>query len=306
MTLRVLVMLGLLGVTVVAVGGYLPAAEPPSPHQDSPAERSVVPLAAVSVIALFLIGLTVLAYLRRPPVPVLAGNADQSAGGRGPIRFSGRDLFVAAVVCLALALPLGVAMVLTPRGPLAAETRPPERTQPPESVRGEPVSAAPTQRDRRSEESPLAGVGVVAGSVLLVSLGALVVVAVRSARRAPVTAVADEPVALREVVARATTCALTEMSEPHHDPRGAVLACYYAMEREFAGLPAVAPVASDTPSEVLGRAVRGGVVSRTVATRLVTLFAVARFSGHVMGERDRIEAAAILRAVLEELDRGRR
>ena len=64
--------------------------------------------------------------------------------------------------------------------------------------------------------------------------------------------------------------------------------------------------ASDTPTELLTRAVGSGLVSEGPATTLTELFREARFSRHPMGERHRRAAEDALHAVRAELAGVRR
>ena len=73
------------------------------------------------------------------------------------------------------------------------------------------------------------------------------------------------------------------------------------MEDALAGAPGAAPQDSDTPSEVLARAVGNSALRTGSATTLVEVFAEARFSRHVMTEDHREVAERALRAVLDEL-----
>jgi len=61
------------------------------------------------------------------------------------------------------------------------------------------------------------------------------------------------------------------------------------------------PQDSDTPSEVLARAVDHDAIHAGTATELVDLFAEARFSPHVMNEGHREVAVRALQLVLAEL-----
>jgi hypothetical protein len=73
------------------------------------------------------------------------------------------------------------------------------------------------------------------------------------------------------------------------------------MERGLANAPGAVPQDSDTPSEVLARAVEHHALGADNATQLVELFTEARFSPHVMNEGHRDTAVRVLRLVLEEL-----
>lgn len=84
------------------------------------------------------------------------------------------------------------------------------------------------------------------------------------------------------------------------DARSAIIRCYLAMEGSLAEAGA-ARSAAETPDELLGRAVAGGLVHAAPARRLTALFYEARFSTHPMpmSRRDEAEQAlADLAAVL--------
>jgi hypothetical protein len=104
---------------------------------------------------------------------------------------------------------------------------------------------------------------------------------------------------------RAAELGLAEVTEPGRDPRAAIVACYAAMERGLAEAPDAAPLASDTPSEVLARAVDQGALHSDAAAHLVGLFTEARFSPHRMTEKHRESAVEWLRIVLNDF-RSRR
>ncbi|GCE44762.1 hypothetical protein Rhow_000353 [Rhodococcus wratislaviensis] len=84
-------------------------------------------------------------------------------------------------------------------------------------------------------------------------------------------------------------------------PREAIIASYAAMEDALRTAPGAEPRDSDTPSEVLSRAVQLGALRFEAAAPLVRLFSEARFSLHPMGEHHRDEAADLLRRVLDDL-----
>ncbi|NEU44219.1 DUF4129 domain-containing protein, partial [Enterococcus faecium] len=94
---------------------------------------------------------------------------------------------------------------------------------------------------------------------------------------------------------------LAEMADLRREPREAIIACYVAMERELSHVPGVAPQDFDTPTEVLARAVEHRSLHGASAAALVSLFAEARFSPHVMNEEHREVAMRLLRLVLDEL-----
>lgn len=102
-------------------------------------------------------------------------------------------------------------------------------------------------------------------------------------------------------LARAAELGLAAIGDPGGDPREAIIRCYATMEAELARLPDVAPRDCDTATDVLARAVAHRAVPAANATRLVSLFAEARFSPHPMTERHRDAAVRMLRLVLAEL-----
>lgn len=94
---------------------------------------------------------------------------------------------------------------------------------------------------------------------------------------------------------------LAEVAEPGRDPRTAIIACYAAMERGLTAAPEAAPLESDTPSEVLQRAVQIGALQSQAGTQLVALFSEARFSPHEMTQAHRQSAARWLQDVVDDL-----
>lgn len=104
-------------------------------------------------------------------------------------------------------------------------------------------------------------------------------------------------------LATAAEQALAAVDQPGGDPRAAIIRCYTAMERALSDAPAAAPQPADTPSDVVRRAAESGRLQADDGTRLVDLFAEARYSGHPMSEDDRDAAASSLRAILAELRR---
>jgi hypothetical protein len=135
-----------------------------------------------------------------------------------------------------------------------------------------------------------------------------VVIAWRQHRRAPrprpVGADAREPQdepPPPHSLAVAAERGLAEMGDLSREPREAIIACYAAMEDALANAPGAMPQDSDTPSEVLARAVAHHAIHAGTATELVNVFAEARFSPHVMKEGHREIAVRGLQLVLAEL-----
>ena len=148
----------------------------------------------------------------------------------------------------------------------------------------------------------LAGVTVVL--LVIVALGTIVQIS----RRQPPAQFGDTPLRQRpqnpgntEKLTRAAELGLVEIGDGSRDPRSAIIACYAAMERGLGHARGAMPLESDTPSEVLARAVDHHAVSAAGATELVDLFSEARFSPHVMTENHRDSAVAALQRVLTDL-----
>jgi hypothetical protein len=143
-----------------------------------------------------------------------------------------------------------------------------------------------------------------AGGLLPLLLGMVVVLAVAItvvllAHRGSVIAT-DEPDdgPAAAVLADAVVAAERAM-ERYDDTRAAIIAAYQAMAAELS--PAAGHRASDTPTELLDRAVSAGLVSRGAAHELTELFREARFSRHQLSASARGAAEAALARVSAEL-----
>ncbi|MFB7115234.1 DUF4129 domain-containing protein [Streptomyces sp. NPDC056291] len=84
------------------------------------------------------------------------------------------------------------------------------------------------------------------------------------------------------------------------DARAAVIACYAAMEESLAD-SGVARRASDSPKDLLERAVAGGLPAGAAAAELSALFREARYSTHPMDGGHRERAAAALAEIADGL-----
>lgn len=160
------------------------------------------------------------------------------------------------------------------------------------------------------DPSPDGGAGGVPGSSLPLLLGLLGAVAVAAllllaAHRAarPVAAEDLEPAEPAAPDGAALAEALTaagEALDATDDTRAAIVAAYTAMERSLAR-GGTRRRDSDTPTELLDRAVAAGLVSRGAALDLTDLFREARFSRHPLPETARSEAERALARVSAEL-----
>ncbi|MBB5912219.1 flagellar basal body-associated protein FliL [Nocardia transvalensis] len=283
--------------SVVGVAGSLPGSSGARAGADSP--QSTVPLVSLAIVALFVVGVAAVSFLRRPPVRASGPGTSETRvkwPWRGRRRW--RDASIVAVLVLVVAVaPVAVGRIFpSPHGtPAQSETQ--------QAPAEEEPAAQPERTVRTRDVRGDRPVVVAVAAMVSVVGAALVVVFVRAVRRRPHPAAPGTDAAVRESVLRAATEGLSELAVPHLDPRSAIIACYDTMERELAAVPVIAPTASDTPTEILARAVTGGIVAREPATRLVRLFSEARFSAHPMTEAHRSEAKSLLRAVLPE--RGR-
>ena len=134
---------------------------------------------------------------------------------------------------------------------------------------------------------------------IVVVLAVAVTVAVLH-RRGLVSEAADEPGdgADPAVLADAVVAA-EQVMERFDDTRAAIIAAYQEMAGRLG--PAAGHRSSDTPTELLDRAVSAGLVSRGAAQELTELFREARFSRHALAPAARGAAEAALGRVSAEL-----
>jgi Domain of unknown function (DUF4129) len=102
-------------------------------------------------------------------------------------------------------------------------------------------------------------------------------------------------------LARAVDSGRTALRELD-DARAAIIRCYLAMEASLAEAGATRS-AAETPDELLGRAVAGGLLPAIPAGRLTALFYEARFSTHPMPTSRRDEAEQALADIAAALPR---
>ena len=310
---RVAILLGLLLVATVSLRGRVPEVRPGAdePAADSPASLAgVIALLASSVL---IMGIALVASFRKRAPDLPAGHWEPPRGAVGPrARLHRRLLLVAAFLAVAWLTALMLGNLLRDVPIDVAQQPPPV----PSASPGQPVAPSPPPAGSRAAQPDgrvLQYLQVTTVVLVAMTLAGTVVTAVRRRRRRvaedrdlgaaaeplveapPVEASADEPLAV------AAERGLAEVADLSRGPREAIIACYAAMERALADSPGVAPKESDTPSEVLARAVGSGALRVGSATRLVELFAEARFSRHVMTEEHRDVAERALRAVLDEL-----
>ncbi|UXA18315.1 DUF4129 domain-containing protein [Mycobacterium sp. SMC-4] len=298
---RTVAVLAALLLGALALRGYLPtetaAAPPPPEPDDRPGTASPLAVVAMFAVALAIMALAVLAQPRRRRVRHTeeAPRRFGVTGGRPRWR-----LLVYAAAALAIWLTV---ILLLQRWEVAV----PE-AESPAGVDQPPREGA----EGGSVPRPAAGSDALFGYLLVgtVAMVALSIVAgLRAGRVAPaapppvddVDDVAAPAGSAAPDLARAAERGLAEIDDRRRDPREAIIACYAVMEAELEKSPGTSPRASDTPSEVLARAVDRHALRADSAVGLVELFEEARFSRHVMTEQHRAEALAALRAVQRDL-----
>ncbi len=305
-------MIVLLLLAVTALRSYLPGAETSGttsetrePATGSPANTLAV--IAMLTVSMMVIAVAVITQARRRLPAAEAGGERARRRDRLP-RPSWRWVLIGAGCLLAWLLLVLLLLRFSPQ--LDIEAPPPpagdETTQPPpeaapEAAEDRPPVAQPDQGD------DLFDVLAAATALLVLFTAAAVVIGSRRRRRVPTVpeAIGDtdgppEPTAEPDLV-RAAEVGLAEIGDHSREPRLAIIACYAAMERELEKAPGAVPQLSDTPSEVLARAVETNTLRADSAGELVDLFGEARFSPHDMGEGHRDAAVRALRQVLRDL-----
>lgn len=300
---RIVAVIVLLIVAAVALRGYLPGADPPPRDRPTSSFGSLFVVIAMLVVSMAIIVIAVVTQSGHRPVAYGAGDPPREmAGERRP--FTWRTILVAVAVVMAWLLLFALLSRLNTQAGI--EQPPPEVGDPPP-----PSGAPPPPAGQPEEPEPSSNVfSLLAGSMVLLMMAVFVAAAIAGRRRRrsvlalspagddyrPVTT-ASGP----DPLARAAEVGLAEAGDLSREPREAIIACYAAMERELENSPEVVPRESDTPSEVLARAVEHHALRAESATELVELFEEARFSPHVMTEEHRQVAVRALRLVLAEL-----
>ncbi len=296
---RVAAVLALVLVAGVALRGYLPGAAPPAAARPTDGFGSMFAVVAMLAVSLAIIAIAIVTQTRRRPGSPAAGEPPREmSGGRRPLTW--RMVLVAVVVVIAWLAVFALlsrmnAHMVVEQQPADAGTPPPGGPQrPPDS----PSAPEP------SSNNFMLLAGLMATVLLSLFVGAVIVGRLR--RDSPALPVSDDGLPARpepgsDPLARAAEVGLAEAGDLSREPREAIIACYAAMERELENSPNVVPRESDTPSEVLARAVEHRVLGGSSATQLVDLFEEARFSLHVMTEEHRQTAMSALRLVLDEL-----
>lgn len=303
---RVVALIVLLILVAAALRGYLPDDDGTSHTEPATSRPALVFVIAVLSGSVALIAFAIIARLRDPrAVAPSAGDLAQMLGG-GHRRTSWRVLLIGlAVIAAYLLLTLLLSRLFTPD-----EVAP----SAPASDPGVPAptgdSAPRPQQPQQPSDDNINTLEILLAATAPLLLTILAAVAVLWRRRwraetsnthTDVAGESPEPPQRSQLLVRAAKVGLAEMADLERDPREAIIACYAAMERELANVPAAAPRDFDTPTEVLARAVQHHALQADNAVQLVNLFAEARFSTHVMNEGHREMAVRVLRLVLDEL-----
>lgn len=300
---RVVALIVLLLVVSAALRGYLPAS--PRGPRDEPASSGAALIFVVAILgaALTLVAIAVIARLRDPRAAApQAGELSEMLGtGRG--RPSWRVVIIGLAVLAAwLSIVLVGSRLLSAHGDGQAPPSPATA-----AASGEHANA-PAPRRPHPPNGDMFGILLAATvpTMLIIAAGTVVMSRRRGRAATPATAGDDfvesaAPPTRSESLARAAERGLAAMTDLSREPREAIIACYAAMERELANVPGAVPQDFDTPTEVLARAVEHHALHADNAVQLVSLFAEARFSPHVMNEGHRDVAVRVLKLVLDEL-----
>ncbi|WP_102145081.1 DUF4129 domain-containing protein [Mycobacterium hubeiense] len=303
---RVVAVVVLLVVAGIALRGYLP------PAAREPAEETTSsPGSSIAVLALLIVSLSIVVFAaltsrRTAPRPAAVHEAPASLR-----RELGRPGWRILLIGLGALLAWLLLVMVLSRFNVPLPMDDPEAARPasPTTPRDAPATAPEEMPEPPPEQSGDAFIYLAVATVVMVLL--IAVGAVLDARRKWLARPHNTPVDNRfraepakpasESLARAAELGLAEIGDLSREPREAIIACYAAMERALANAPGAVPQDSDTPSEVLARAVEHHALHADSATELVDLFAEARFSPHVMNEGHRDVAVRVLERVLTEL-----
>lgn len=192
-----------------------------------------------------------------------------------------------SVVTFLVAMVLLTIVVRTLAGSVGPRLRPPA---PQGAVGGGDSGAAPSGYEPEFTVWPVLAVATLAGVAVVAWW-----LAARGRRQAREPLAATPAEALADVLAETLDDLRAE-----RDPRRAVIAAYARMERALAasGLPRDP---AEAPEEYLQRILSDVAVTGRAATRLTSLFAWARFSGHDVRPEMKDEAIEILEQVQREL-----
>lgn len=303
---RAIGLIALMACVVFALRGYLPGTG--GPHAVSP--PSAVTVALMPVLSLVSVVILLAGVLTsQHHLPLAMGEEDRERE-RQPFRLSRFGLVVLIAVAVAgvlSAIVWAIYLFVGNSGEPSTPAHPPATATPQPAETSAPPTSQPFSGTPELSGNALIFVGACAAALVAVAVIGLAVVAfgARDRRGAPSVVPASPATEAPVSLAQVAEMGLAAMMASGKDARTAIIACYVAMESGLAQAREVAPLASDTPSEVLARAFDRGVLHDASARELVTLFEEARFSPHSMLEWQRMRAEQLLRIVLADLQGAR-
>lgn len=301
---RIVAVFALLFCAVIALRGHIPGMPDSSGSSGSVSSALTVALMPVLLTVSVVVLLAgVIASQHRLPLALPDLDIDSESHWRlGRVGLA--VLFLLALVGVLAAIVFAVYFIGFQRVAEPAPVPPP----------GAPAPQHPAAPPGTEEDQPvLTGTGLIlataaAGTLVAVAVTGLAVVTVNTQRREPaeepedeLPAAGDLPATDTDTLVKAAEMGLAAMSAAGQDPRAAIIACYLAMERGLIYARGLAPLASDTPMEVLARAFEHGALHEASARELVALFEEARFSPHPMLSWQRMRAEQLLRVALSDL-----
>lgn len=305
---RIVAVFALLFCAVIALRGHIPGmpenTEDTAEGTSSALTVALMPVLLTVSIVVLLAG--VIASQHRLPLALPDLDSDEHELHWRLGRFGLVVLFLLAVAGVLAAISFAIYFIGFQR---TTEQVPPA---PPGDSRYVPRPATPPGVDE--DEPVLTGTGLIlataaAGTLVAVAVTGLAVVTVNTQQRRERAEAAEDAAAAggeplppdTDSLVKAAEMGLAAMNAPGQDPRTAIIACYVAMERGLIFARGLAPLASDTPMEVLARAFEHGALQDASARELVALFEEARFSPHSMMAWQRMRAEQLLRVVLSDL-----
>jgi hypothetical protein len=303
----VIALIALLVFIGIALRGYLPGERHAAADQPSHNPVGLIGVITLLAASIAIITIAIITTLRQPRTPRQSGQPlrDSHSGNRTwPSR---RALLILAGLILAWLIFVVLLLQLSslidlghPSATTAVTTAPASNT----TVAPRPAPPPAPGKERGDVFWYLLGT-----TIFLIVLWVIgVVIAWRRHRRElqpqpfgdGAREPEDQPPAPHSLAVAAER-GLAEMGDLSREPREAIIACYAAMEGALSNAPGAMPQDSDTPSEVLARAVAHHAIHAGTATELVDVFTEARFSPHVMNETHREIAMRGLHMVLAEL-----
>ncbi|MGA6203963.1 DUF4129 domain-containing protein [Nocardia testacea] len=301
---RIVAVFALLFCAVIALRGHIPGMPDSGGSAGSPPSALTVALMPVLLTVSIVVLLAgVIASQHRLPLALPDLDSETESHWRLG-RLGLAVLFLLALVGVLAAIVFAVYFIGLQR---VAEPVP---AVPPGSPAPQPTAVPPGTEE---DQPVLTGTGLLlataaASTLVAVAVTGLVVVTVNTQRREraeepgdELPAAGDLPSTDTETLVKAAEMGLAAMNAAGQDPRAAIIACYLAMERGLVYARGLAPLASDTPMEVLARAFEHGALHEASARELVALFEEARFSPHSMLSWQRMRAEQLLRVALSDL-----